>query len=906
MLSLKNVRSAATAATYYEKDNYYTSSEEARDRSEWWGRGAEALGLSGAVDPQAFEQILNGELPNGEEIRQGTSGKDRVGIDATFSAPKSVSVLSEVGGDERLLDAHEQAVTKALEYLQRETAEARIMVDGERSTERTGNFIVARFEHDTSRAQDPQTHTHAVIVNATQREDGAWRALSNEKLYEHKMAAGAVYRAELASEVQKLGYEVERTGSDGRFEIGGLGKNDLESFSQRSAVIREAMHDHGLEGGKAAERAALMTREAKSSVSREELHGEWYARAKAQGLNLEEVVEQAKERAGAEQPISEARDAAGEGVRWATEHLAERHSVFAQHDLERYATQQVVGKATFREVREVMEQMERSGELIKLGDAYTTFSALKTEQETIGLMREGQGQVSPLLSREQAAQTIQGESLTTGQARAAIHLLSSEDRFVGVEGRAGTGKTTMLNLVREEAAQQGYEVRGLAISASAARTLETEAGIASQTVAQFLSERDKPNVDAGKGEGRTIYVMDESSLIGARDARDVMKAIIAEGARGVFMGDRVQLGAVQAGKPFAVLVDKGMSTEQMSEIVRQRDQDLRAVVEKASVGMGAETITQLEQSGRLVEVADRSSRLDAVAQEYLMHDRVGQEHTLVLTGSRADRSELNGRIREGLKEQGVIAGQEIRAEVLVARGLTKAQIKDTESFGEGDVIRFGKNYSSLQVNRNEYGRVMTVGTDSNTVTVQMERDGRTVEWNPRLHSTVEVYRGEERTIQSGDSIRWTRNDYEQDYRNGDIAKITVDQEAGTAMAETRSGRQIAMDLSTDRHWDHGYALTVAGSQGRTVDQVIYHADSEQIGTNREAFYVAVSRAKDEVTIFTDNSTSLKDAVRESRGQSSAIEAVERHASVKRTGNQVERSGEALERESTRQEMQLER
>jgi len=188
----------------------------------------------------------------------------------------------------------------------------------------------------------------------------------------------------------------------------------------------------------------------------------------------------------------------------------------------------------------------------------------------------------------------------------------------------------------------------------------------------------------------------------------------------------------------------------------------------------------------------------------------------------------------------------------------------------------------------------------------MERDGRTVEWNPERYSTVEVYRGEERTIQSGDSIRWTRNDYQQGYRNGDIAKITVDQEGGTVMAETRSGKQIAMDLSTERHWDHGYASTVAGSQGRTVDRVIYHADSEQIGTNREAFYVALSRARDEVTVFTDNSTSLRAAVRESRGQSSAIEAIERHMSVEHTGNQVERSGEALERESTRQEIQLER
>jgi len=905
MLSLKNVHSAKAAASYYEKDNYYTNPEESRAHSSWWGQGAESLGLSGPVDPQVFEQVLDGVLPNGVEIRAGTSGKDRVAVDATFSAPKSVSVLAEVGGDERLRDAHEYAVTKALEYLQRETAEARIMVDGERTTERTGNFIVAKFEHDTSRAQDPQLHTHAVIVNATQREDGAWRVLSNEALYEHKMAAGAVYRAELASEVQTLGYEVARTASDGRFEIGGLDKKDLETFSQRAAAIREAMREHGLEGGRATERAALMTREAKSSVSREALHGDWDARAKARGLNLTAIVEQAKERAGVERPLSDAREAAGEGVRWATDHVAERQSVFMQHDLERYAVQHVVGKATYQDVHKAMEKIEQTGDLIKLADTYTTFSALKTEHETIQLMRDGQGRVAPILSQQHVEQVIEGKNLTEGQARAVMHVLTTEDRFVGVEGRAGTGKTTMLNVAREYAEQQGYEVRGLAISASAARTLETESGIRSQTVAQFLSERDKSTVDGQKKEGRTMYVVDESSLIGARDAHDVMKSISAEGARGVFMGDRVQLGAVQAGKPFALLVDKGMSTEQMSEIVRQRDQNLRAVVEKAAVGRGAETITQLEQSGRLVEIADRSRRLDAVAREYLTHDQAGQGHTLVLTGSRADRSELNNRIRKGLKQDGLLTGVEMRTEVLITKDLTKAQVKDVEWYAEGDVVRFGKSYRSLQISKGEYGHVVALEPERHTITLKMERGGRTVEWQPHDHPNVEVYRGEERTLQSGDSIRWTRNNYQEGYRNGDLAKITID-EAGRVTAENRSGRQVPMDISTDRHWDYGYASTVAGSQGRTVDRVIYHADTEQIGTNREGFYVAVSRARDEVKIFTDNTIILRDAVRESRGQESSLEAIERHASIERTESPRQQTSAVSDGRQGSQQMELER
>jgi conjugative relaxase-like TrwC/TraI family protein len=876
MLSLQTITHSATAGHYYEKDNYYTDREEARVCSVWWGQGAMRLGLSGPVDQETFQRVLDGQLPNGEEIRSGTLGRDRAGVDVTLSAPKSLSLLAEVGGDHRLREAHEVAVTRALEYLEQEAAQARLTVDGETSTEKTGNFIVARFQHDTSRMFDPQLHTHAVIANATERQDGAWRALSNEKLYEHKMAAGAIYRAQLAAEVQRLGYDIEKTHADGRFEIRGFTKKQLEHFSQRSLTIREAMQEHGLSGAKAAERATLMTRTAKSSVDRVELREDWRTRAESQGIDLAHMMEQARERAGRESTRYETQQVARAGLQWAIEHTTERQSVVARRDLERYATEQVVGTATYQDVQRAIRQAERSGELIPLGDRYTTFEALKTEQDTIRMMAEGQGRVASILSHEQAEQATDGRHLTTGQQRAAIHILASEDRFIGVEGRAGTGKTTMLNVVREYAEQRGYEVRGLAISASAARTLENEAGIRSQTVAQFLAERagqQREGIQSGK---RTLYIVDESSLLGSRDAHAFMKAIEDENARAVFLGDRAQLAAIQSGKPFALLVDKGMKTEQMTEIVRQRTLELKQVVEQAAEGKAAETMAQLENDGRLIAIADRSARLDAIAHEYVHRDRTVQEGTLVLTGSRADRLDLNERIRNGLKEQGVLSGPDIRVEVLVPKDLTKAQMRESTSYELGDVIRFGKDYRSLGVSKGEYGRVVTVQCDSNTVVLQMEHDDRTVEWQPHRYTTVEVYRREERTLLDGDLIRWTRNSYEQDRRNGELVRARLDTESGTILVRDRDGNESLFDPQRDRHWDHGYVSTVHASQGRTVERGIYHADSEQITTNREAWYVALSRAREEVRIYTDDAVTLREAVNESRGQHSAIEAVERH------------------------------
>lgn len=874
MLSIKNITNSAAAGHYYEKDNYYTDREEARERSVWWGQGAERLGLSGPVEPETFQRVLDGQLPNGAEIRSGTTGRDRAGVDVTLSAPKSLSLLAEVGGDHRLREAHEVAVTRALEYLEREAAQARLTVDGETSTEQTGKFIVARFQHDTSRTLDPQLHTHAVIVNATERQDGAWRALSNEKLYEHKMAAGAIYRAQLAAEVQRLGYDIEKTHADGRFEIRGFTRKQLEHFSQRSLTIREAMQERGLSGAKAAEQATLMTRSAKSHVDRGELREEWRTRAESQGIDLAHKIEQARERAGRETTRNETQQVARAGLHWAIGHTTERQTIVARRDLERYATEQAVGTATYQDVQRAIRQAERSGELIPLGDQYTTFEALKTEQDTIRMMGEGQGRVVSILSHEQAEQATDGRSLTTGQQRAVIHVLNSQDRFIGVEGRAGTGKTTMLTVVKEYAQQRGYDVRGLAISASAARTLENEAGIRSQTVAQFLAERAGRQRERIQDGERMLYIVDESSLLGSRDAQAFMKAIEQENARAVFLGDRAQLAAIQSGKPFALLVDKGMKTEQMTEIVRQRTWELKQVVAQAAEGKTAETIAQLEKAGNLIAIADRATRLDAVAREYLNRDRAVQEGTLVLTGSRADRAELNERIRDGLKQQGVLSGPEIRAEVLVSKDLTRAQMRESTSYEMGNVIRFGKEYRSLRVGKAEYARVVTVKPDSNTVILQMERDARTVEWQPHRNTAVEVYRQEVRTLLDGDLIRWTRNNYEQDRRNGELVRARVDSESGTVLVRDRDGKETPFDPQRDRHWDHGYASTVHASQGRTVERGIYHADSEQIATNREAWYVALSRAREEVRIYTDDAVTLREAVNESRGQHSAVEAVE--------------------------------
>ena len=239
MLSIGAIASAAQGASYYEKDGYYAKDDpEHREASAWFGKGAEELGLSGPVDPDTFRAILEGKVPDGSGTELGRRGPDgeithRPGRDLTFSAPKSVSIAALVGGDGRIVEAHDRAVQATLAWVEKNAVQTRMQDPETGRMVRVGDqkAVVATFRHDTSRNLDPQLHTHSVLANMVQGEDGKWRTMANEKLYDSKMLIGAIYRNELAGGLARLGYGIDKTHADGRFEIaGGVARGDRGLF----------------------------------------------------------------------------------------------------------------------------------------------------------------------------------------------------------------------------------------------------------------------------------------------------------------------------------------------------------------------------------------------------------------------------------------------------------------------------------------------------------------------------------------------------------------------------------------------------------------------------------------------------------------------------------------------------
>ena len=297
--SIGAIASAAQGVSYYAKDD-----PEHRQASAWSGKGAGELGLEGAVDPQTFRAVLEGKVPDGSGRALGRRDRDgkllhRPGRDVTLSAPKSVSLAALVGGDAHVVDAHDRAVQATLVWIEKNAVETRLRdpKTGQMVREGGQKMVAATFRHDTSRNLDPQLHSHAVIANMVQGEDGKWRTMANEKLYESKMLIGAIYRSEFARGLGRIGYRVEKTHADGRFEIAGVPRPVVEAFSTRRAEIEAGMAERGMgtpsDNPRLAERAALVSRAAKRDIDRDELTAVWQRQAADLGFDARALTAEA-------------------------------------------------------------------------------------------------------------------------------------------------------------------------------------------------------------------------------------------------------------------------------------------------------------------------------------------------------------------------------------------------------------------------------------------------------------------------------------------------------------------------------------------------------------------------------------------------------------------------------------
>jgi conjugative relaxase-like TrwC/TraI family protein len=869
MLTISKPLSASHAQAYHREEfanaqaNYYTEVETIR--GEWHGKLADKWGLRGEVTEEQFSRLANGQHPvTGEQLVRRKAASEymsprgvrvrtmehRAGWDATFSAPKSISLTALVGRDEQVRQAHRESVWLALDELEK-YVQARL--GGNHPAETTGKWVTACFEHDSARPVDgyaaPHLHTHVVFFNVTETGKGKTRALQAREVYRSGQYATAIYRSELALRLKRLGYEIEH-GKSHQPEIKGYTREYLEASSPRWQQIKERLEQLGLSGAAAARFVFYQTREHKlPAITREQMRDKHWEMAARFGNQPERIVREAQQRSLEEHKPARNEQSVESALNYVCEKNFERRAVVDERELMRDSLRRSMGYASFAEVRDRFERRIESGNLIERDSnsptrAFTTKEMIAYQLDTIAMMRAGKNQHETLVG-PQAWRAVEDKQihLTNSQRAAIEQILSSQDKITGLEGVVGAGKTTHLATIREAAEGDRYQVLGLASTSRAARKL-AESGMESGTLQQHLRREVHP--DSGQ---KRLYVLDESSLRRTKQVNELLHRLGQED-RILLVGDTWHHEAVKTGRLYQHLCEAGMQRAQLGDIVQPRGPVIEKAVEQIARSDVFRVVEDLDRHGRVHEVLNRTERLAEMAREYVREPKAA----LAISPDNESRRELNALIRREMQERGDVSHEQHKLFVLDSQEMTSADRQWAAQYEVGDVVRYKRGSKVLGIDPGEYARVENVDTTNNLITIERE-NGEYQTYDPRRLSGVTAYREVEREFSVGDRVQFTAPSKGLHIVNRELGTIEKINDTGAIQIRMDSGRAVAFNIREHPHIDQGYAVNSQISQGQTTERVLIDVDTEKSDHSSLA-HVLISCGQCDVQIYTNDRNEL--------------------------------------------------
>lgn len=694
-MSLGKIAARPGAARYYTdqvargREDYYAGQKE--EPGNWIGSGAE--GFDGEVDADAFASLLGGA-----GLRRPPKSGGVAGIDLTFRAPKSVSVLWAVAPEElgeQLRAAHDAAVREAFGYLEREACWGRRGAGGKLQVP-GGGFLGAAFMHRASRAGDPLLHTHVVIGNLTQGPDGRWTALDARHLYRHAKTAGYLYQAVLRAEITDrigLGWTpVDR----GVADLTVVPREVIDHFSQRRHEILEHMVEHGGRSAASAQIAALETRRAKDEPPLARQRAQWRARAAEHGLGPDKLADlTAQPRPPTPTALT--------GID--PEQLTEHASTFGRPDvLQALARAQPTG-ARLADLERLADQTLNAAQVVRLRDGtaqagitehrFSTQELLAAETHLLELAAARRHTNAAVVSDHAIDRALAARpTLSDEQRDVARRLTTDGDGITVLRAAAGTGKTFVLDAAREAWQEGRREVHGCALSARAARELEDQSAIPSHTIA---------SLKRGLAEGRelplrSVLVVDEAGMVGTRDLALLADAASRSFAKLVLVGDDHQLPEIDAGGAFRALAEQGDALE-LREVRRQRQPWDRQALDALRGGDVERWARAYRKAGRITVGRGAADTRAALVNDWARAD--GER--LMIAGRRADVRDLNQRARALRRASGDLGPDELTAG---GRG-----------FATGDHVLATRNDHRLGVLNGQRGTITAIDPEQRTITL---------------------------------------------------------------------------------------------------------------------------------------------------------------------------------------------
>jgi conjugative relaxase-like TrwC/TraI family protein len=701
-------------------EEYYTGEGEAP--GEWLGDAAHDLGLEGYVGADQLTAMLSGNNPASGEPLLGSNGvpaKGGVpGFDLTFSVPKSVSLLWGLGGPLAALEvseAHGEAVKAALDYMQREACWTRRGAGGAEFVKGNG-YLAAGYVHRSSRAGDPQLHTHVLIANATRGPDGRWTRLYHPGIYEHAKSAGYIYEAHLRDELtRRLGVEWQEV-RNGIAEIAGFSDRHLREFSTRRAEILKAAGEDA--SARSLQVATLATRKPKEEISWSEMIGRWRAKAQEIGLDKETVEQTFSPPQRFASPPTKARAVSARQVDRAVTASA---SHFDRRDAIQAVAASLPKGAPGAEVERLADAFLASADVIQIaesrkGPRYTTRRVWNIERETLAAVERMKAQGPTPAGELVAARVIAARpTLKADQREMVRRLLTGREGVSVVIGEAGTGKTFAIVAAAEGWAQAGIELRAAAPTWRAANVMRSE-GLPAQSVAGLLVELDRAEQGEG-GEGlprESVLLVDEAGMVdSATLARLIDHAEQAE-AKLVLVGDPEQLGEIEAGGLFRAIAER-TDPIYLDQVIRHEHQLDREAAKRIREGEGRDGLALYERGERVTVAPDADARREAMVGDWHAAYERGEDAVMIAKRN-VDVAKLNAMAREVRIEAGRLGAREI--EVGEAR------------FAAGDQVITRVNDRAADIYNRERWQVVEVNSERGSVVLQGVDQPRTVEAGP--------------------------------------------------------------------------------------------------------------------------------------------------------------------------------
>lgn len=887
MLRVYQSTSAAQAKDYFKNElilgDYYSEGQEIAGI--WGGKAADMMNLSGIVDQQAFNALVDNKYPEttplaGQKITPHDKPNRRPGYDLNFHAPKSLSLLYEYSQDPELLTAFRDAVHQTMESIE-DNMHTRVRKDGRDEDRKTSNLAYAEFVHFTARpvdetaSPDPHLHAHCYVPNLSfDPVEEKWKAGQFGEIKGNAFYYEALFHSHLSKSLADMGLDIAR---EGKFwTIDGIDKDTLKKFSNRTEQIEKKVAELGIksEDGKSTIGATTRSKKQKG-VTRDALREEWWQR-------LDEDEKATLDTLSNFEPKDESdpHDITGEEtIEFALKHRLEKLSVDSVYRIKDAALRQGFGELS---PNEIDAAFNKNDDLIVVGNNATTKAILSQENQIIAFTRESYGnhpQLNPdyhigIVTDHKKEEQFELES---EQANAVQKVLSSRSRVQAIQGKAGTGKTTTLSKIIDGIEQAGGGATMLAPYANTAykdlradgESYQSEALKNAATLASyFQSEKQWEET-----RGNTLIV-DEAGLMSVDDMHTLFALANRFDNRVLLVGDTSQHNAVMRGDAYRILQEEaGLNPFSLEEIRRQKG-DYKKAVKAISNGKLVDGFNQLDDMGNIRVIEDDDTRYKTLAKNYADLVFNKNETAISIAPTHAEGGKVTDAIRTELKSRDLL-NRETNKSRYKNTNLTEAEKGDSFYFEEGQMVRFQQNAKGKHGRINRSDQFTVSKTDKNNVWIT-DKNGSEQALDLSNPKRFTVYEKEEIPLAVGDVIRITEGHKSKEGKqlnNGSTYHI----KNFTKQGEITLDNGFVLDMDKG-NFDHGYTSTSIASQGKTVQHVLLAQSTDYGGAaSAEQFYVSVSRGKKSVEIFTDDKDLLREQIQRSHQRLSATELVKNKA-----------------------------